>query len=179
MIPSILLAALSVPAVTAVPATADKPLIAPPPAWVRPAATPAAAAPADDAPIRILLSDQQIAFDAGRQTVYSATVLAIQTPQGLAAGNISLPWRPDTDILTVHALRIHRGDTVIDVLASGQTFTVVRREANLESAMLDGVLTANIQPEGLQVGDRLEIATSLSSADPDIDRTFADYGLPL
>ncbi|GGE93927.1 DUF3857 domain-containing protein [Sphingomonas prati] len=69
-------------------------------------------------------------------------------------------------MLTVHAVRIHRGATVIDVLGSGQTFTVVRREPNLESAMLDGVLTANIQPEGLQVGDRLEVATSRTTSDP-------------
>ena len=150
-------------------AAAEKPLFAPVPAWVRPVAPPAAAAPADEAPVRFLLTDQQIAFEAARQTVYSATVMQIQTPQGLAAGNISLPWRPDTDILTVHAVRIHRGTTVIDVLASGQTFTVVRREANLENAMLDGVLTANIQPEGLQVGDRLEVALSVASSDPTLN----------
>jgi hypothetical protein len=35
-----------------------------------------------------------------------------------------------------------------------------------ESATLDGVLTANIQPEGLQVGDTLEFAVSVSSSDP-------------
>ena len=158
--------ALAAPPATTAPAAMARPLIAPVPDWVRPVAAPAVTAPADDLPIRILLSDQQIRFADGRQTVYSATLLQIQTPQGLVAGNLSLPWRPDSDILTVHTLRIHRGATVIDVLASGQSFTVVRREANLESAMLDGVLTANIQPEGLQVGDRLELATSVSSADP-------------
>ena len=42
----------------------------------------------------------------------------------------------------------------------------MRREQNLESATLDGVLTANIQPEGLQVGDTLEFAASVTSSDP-------------
>jgi tetratricopeptide (TPR) repeat protein len=145
---------------------ADKPLIGPAPAWVKPVPPPPAPAKPDEAPVRVQLSDQQIALEPGRQTIYFASSLRIQTPQGLAAGNISLPWRPDTDVLTVHKLLIRRGDETIDVLESGQTFTVLRREQNLESATLDGVLTANIQPEGLQVGDTLELAASIVSSDP-------------
>ncbi|AQR72402.1 DUF3857 domain-containing protein [Sphingomonas sp. LM7] len=147
----------------------DKPVIGPVPAWVKPVALPPAPAKPDDAAIRMLLWDQQVTLEAGRQTIYSEVAVKIQTPQGLAAGNISFPWRPDTDELTVHKLTIRRGDKVIDVLASGQTFTVLRRETNLESATLDGMLTANIQPEGLQVGDIIEFATSLSSSDPVLD----------
>jgi hypothetical protein len=151
---------------TSVTYAADKPVIGPAPAWVKPVTPSPAPVKADEAPVRILLSDQQIALEPGRQTVYSETSLKIQTPQGLAAGNISLPWRPETDVLSVHKLLIRRGDQTIDVLKSGQTFTVLRREQNLESATLDGVLTANIQPEGLQVGDTLEFAVSVSSSDP-------------
>jgi tetratricopeptide (TPR) repeat protein/transglutaminase-like putative cysteine protease len=113
-----------------------------------------------------LLQDNQVAFARGERTIYIHQVIRIQTPQGLGAGNISFPWRPGTDMLTIHTLLIRRGDQVIDVLASGQTFSIVRREANLESAMLDGVLTANIQPEGLQVGDQIEVAASLTTRDP-------------
>ncbi|MDP1028774.1 tetratricopeptide repeat protein [Sphingomonas sp. KR1UV-12] len=153
-------------ALTSVAYAADKPAIGPAPAWVKPVVPLPPPAKPDEAPVRILLSDQQIALEPGRQTIYSETLLKIQTPQGLAAGNISLPWRPDTDVLTVHKLLIRRGDQTIDVLRSGQTFTVLRREQNLESATLDGVLTANIQPEGLQVGDTLELAASVSSSDP-------------
>lgn len=153
-------------ALTSAAYAADRPVMGPAPAWVKPVAPQSAPAKADEAPIRILLSDQQVALEPGRQTVYSETSLKIQTPQGLTAGNISLPWRPETDVITVHKLLIRRGDQTIDVLKSGQTFTVLRREQNLESATLDGVLTANIQPEGLQVGDTLEFAASVSSSDP-------------
>lgn len=145
---------------------ADKPVIGPTPDWVKLVAIPSAPDKSDEAPARVLLSDQQVALEVGRQTVYSEYAVKIQTPQGLAAGNISFPWRPDTDVLTVHKVVIRRGDQTIDVLASGQTFTVVRREQNLDNAMLDGVLTANIQPEGLQVGDILDFAVSLTSSDP-------------
>jgi len=161
-----LTALVTTSALTSVAFAADKPVIAPAPAWVKPVAPLPPPAKADEAPVRILLSDQQVALEPGRQTVYSETSWKIQTPQGLAAGNISLPWRPETDVLTVHKLLIRRGDQTIDVLKSGQTFTVLRREQNLESATLDGVLTANIQPEGLQVGDTLEFAASVSSSDP-------------
>ena len=61
---------------------------------------------------------------------------------------------------------IHRDGKAIDVLGEGQTFSVLRREQNLEQAMLDGTLTANLFPEGLQVGDVLEFATTLSSNNP-------------
>ncbi len=163
----VLLSALvATSALTSVAYAADKPVIGPTPSWVKPVTPPPVPVKADEAPVRILLSDQQVALEPGRQTVYSETSLKIQTPQGLAAGNISLPWRPETDVLTVHKLLIRRGDQTVDVLKSGQTFTVLRREQNLESATLDGVLTANIQPEGLQVGDTLEFAASVSSSDP-------------
>lgn len=52
------------------------------------------------------------------------------------------------------------------MLAGGKTFTVLRRETNLELAMLDGDLTATIQPEGLRVGDTLDIAFTLHRHDP-------------
>lgn len=144
----------------------DKPAIGLPPGWVKPIALPADTAKPDETAVRMLLFDQQVALEPGRETVYSDIALKIQTPQGLSAGNISFPWSPDTDVLTVHKLVIHRGSQVIDVLASGQTFTVVRREQNLDSAALDGVLTANIQPEGLQVGDIVEFAASIAKSDP-------------
>ncbi len=145
---------------------ADKPVIGPVPAWVKPVPLPSVPA-GGDAPFRILLQDQQVSFEPGRESVYLETAYRIQTPQGLAgAGNITLPWRPDKDLLTIHKLQIRRGDQVIDVLASGQTFTVLRRETNLENAVLDGVLTATIQPEGLQVGDIVDFAATVTSSDP-------------
>jgi tetratricopeptide (TPR) repeat protein len=161
-----LVALVASSALTSAAFAGDKPVIGPAPAWVKPIALPATPPKADESPVQVLLSDQQVNFEHGRQTVYSETVMKIQTPQGLSVGNISYPWRPDTDELTVHKLLIRRGDQTIDVLASGQTFTVIRREQNLEMAMLDGVLTANIQPEGLQVGDVLDFAVSISSSDP-------------
>ncbi|WP_298396755.1 DUF3857 domain-containing protein [Sphingobium sp.] len=160
---SVLFAATSLIAVQAY--AADKPVLAPAPAWVIPAGALPEAKKEAEAPVELLRSDQQVKLEKGRQTVYTDVAMRIGTPQGLAAGNISFPWRPETDELTVHKLMIRRGDQLIDVLAS-QSFTVMRREQNLENATLDGVLTANIQPEGLQVGDIVEFAASINSSDP-------------
>ena len=146
-------------------AASDKPILAPPPDWVKPASLPADTAAKGDAPIRILLQDQQVHFADGVTTNYTESAYRIQTAQGMAAGTISFPWNPELSSLIVHKLQIRRGDKVIDVLAN-QQFTVLRREQNLENAMLDGVLTATIQPEGLQVGDILDFAVSITRADP-------------
>jgi tetratricopeptide (TPR) repeat protein/transglutaminase-like putative cysteine protease len=146
-------------------AASDKPIFAPPAAWVKPATLPADTAAKGDAPVRILLQDQQVHFADGVTTTYAETAYRIQTAQGMAAATVSFPWNPDLSTLTIHKLQIRRGDKVIDVLAN-QQFTVLRREQNLENAMLDGVLTATLQPEGLQVGDILDFAVSITRADP-------------
>jgi tetratricopeptide (TPR) repeat protein len=114
----------------------------------------------------MLLSDQQASMQAGKILTYSETLMRIENSQGLAAGNISLSWDPATEAVTIHKLQIRRGDKVIDVLASGQTFTTLRRETSLDAAMLDGTLTANIQPEGLQVGDIIDMAATTEHSDP-------------
>ena len=137
-----------------------------PPAWVIPQTIPEAPAKSQDNPAVILLHDQQAMLEPGKISSYTELAFKIQKPEGLAAGNISLPWNPATDTVTVNKLEIHRGNQVIDVLAGGQTFTTMRRESNLDLAMLDGILTANIQPEGLQQGDVVVLATTTEHVDP-------------
>lgn len=151
------------------------PIIAPPDSWVMPLppaetsikAGKTTAAPATGLPATLISLDMQARFTADGSARYAASSVRIETPQGLAAlGNVSIPWSPDTSSLTVHRLAIRRGAETIDILANGQTFTVLRRENNLEAAMLDGVLTATIQPEGLQVGDILDFAVTITTRDP-------------
>jgi tetratricopeptide (TPR) repeat protein len=102
----------------------------------------------------------------GATVTYTQLALKIRTVEGLSAGNIIIAWRPATDAVTVNKLQILRGSSQIDVLSSGQTFTTLRREANLEAATLDGQLTATIQAEGLQIGDTIVLATTVERRDP-------------
>ncbi|MES2903807.1 MAG: DUF3857 domain-containing protein [Pseudomonadota bacterium] len=157
---------------------ADALKFGPPPAWVSALAVPKPKA-AIDAPIEVLLDDQQYWLEAGRISRYTSVAYRIVKPEGLPAGNLSVSWSPDTDTTTVHKLQIMRGTQVIDVLASGQKFTTLRREANLEQATFDGVLTANIQPEGLQEGDIVVLAQTTVHEDPilknHVETSFADW----
>ncbi|MFN7128331.1 MAG: DUF3857 domain-containing protein [Brevundimonas sp.] len=131
---------------------------APAPAWVVVSSPPAQTAPADEAPVRLLSIDDQVRFDAQGTHVYYGRRTKVQTEQGLPyVSTVSAVWNPAYETIQVHAVRIIRGDQVIDVL-EGQSFQILRRENNLESSMLDGRLTATLQPRDLRVGDILETA---------------------
>jgi tetratricopeptide (TPR) repeat protein len=146
---------------------ADQVAYGPPPAWVREVAAPVSASGSSEAAVRLILQDFQLNFSREGAETYTHAMVRAQTPQGLATlGTVALPWKPDSDTLTVHHLHILRGDQVINVLSAGQTFTVLRRENNLEYAALDGVLTATLQPSGLQVGDIIDLAYTLKRVDP-------------
>jgi len=148
----------------------DKPRVAPVPGWItefpKPAKGSAPTPPLADAPIEILSFDNQFRFGADTDERYIESVVKLLSPQGLAAmGTVVLPWRPESGTLTVHKLNIVRGAERIDVLAK-QSFTVLRREGKLEESVLDGMLTATLQPEGLQIGDIIELAFTITHRDP-------------
>ena len=155
---------------------ADQIQFAPPGAWVTPLDPPVApAAATDTVAARVLLTDAQDYFGPDGDEYYLHTVVRLQTPQGLGlGGTVSVVWDPANDVMVVHHLHIIRGDKVIDVLAAGQTFTVLRRESRLELAMLDGMLTGVIQPEGLQVGDIIDLAVTRKHRDP-VLQGFSDH----
>ena len=138
----------------------------PPPAWVKPVAVPPPGH-TTQAALKILLVDRQVKLTSDTVSYYVETVSRIQTPQGLSAlGTLTLQWDPDTDVLIVHKVDIICGGKVINVLASGQQFTIAKRETNLAYATLDDTLSAILQPAGLRVGDTLEVAYTLERTDP-------------
>ncbi|TWB41153.1 DUF3857 domain-containing protein [Nitrospirillum pindoramense] len=154
----------------------DAPLRGPAAAWVKQPALPSKIGPKGEAAIQLLLQDEQLNFTPNGTEFFLETATRIQTPQGLAAvGTLTLPWKPSTDTLIIHKLNIIRDGEVIDVLAR-QSFTVLRREQNLEYAALDGVLTAALQPEDLRVGDILNLAYTLKRNDP-VLKGAADWTL--
>ena len=178
-----MLAAGGLLAMTGAARAADKLVIAPVPAWVVPVAVPTTTA-TDDAAFTLLLRDEQVDLRPAKQSRFVESVYRINKPEGLQVGQIALAWNPDIETITVHRLVIRRGDKTIDVLGAGQTFTVVRRESNLENAVLDGELTATLQPEGLQVGDVIDLAVTVTRSDPavgqHVEMTAASWnGVPI
>ncbi|MBN8527974.1 MAG: tetratricopeptide repeat protein [Caulobacterales bacterium] len=133
----------------------------PVPDWVEPLPLTNAPTTPDDAPIRMLAVDEQIRLDAEGVHTFYLRRIQVQTRQGLPyVSTVSAVWTPPREKLEVHAVRIIRGDQVIDAL-EGQTFQTLRREDNLESSMLDGRLTATLQPRDVRVGDILETAFTI------------------
>ena len=113
-----------------------------------------------------LLYDWQHRLEGGVVTSYQDTAIRIANAETLAQyGTVSLNWLPDKGDLTVHQVAIIRNGTVIDVIANGTHFDVLRREQGLEQRLLDGQLTATLTVPGLKLGDVLRIRHSVSLKD--------------
>jgi tetratricopeptide (TPR) repeat protein len=146
---------------SAIAVAGDQPLYSPPPEWVTAAPLPDSAA--SGGPI---LLDVQQRIDGAAIWKYSDTAVRLDTTEALAqSSDITVAWNPDKGDLIIHQLSILRDGKEIDVLASGQRFTVLRREQQLEQRALTGVLTATLAVEGLRVGDTLRLKMSATEQD--------------
>ncbi len=144
----------------------DAPLYGPVPGWVVPA--PAIATNRlNDASPQVLVFDNQQRLEGNSVTVYFDVANRATTTQALnEMGTLMLPWSPDKGDLTIHRVEILRGAETIDVLKSGDRFTVLRREEGMERMMLTGQLTATMAVKGLQLGDTLRVAFSMTMNEP-------------
>jgi transglutaminase-like putative cysteine protease len=145
---------------SSVQAEEPTPSIGPVPSWVVEPTVPPPNAGRTDAPFQLLLSSSQERLLPDGVENYIDVATLPQTTAGLQAlGNIVLPWNAERTELTIHRVAIRRGATTINLLKPN-AFMVLRRENNLEKAMLDGVRTVVIPAQGLQTGDILEIAAT-------------------
>ena len=146
---------------------ADKPAFRPPPPWVDVAPIPAAQTAADGPALQTLLDDNQSQLSPAGDAYYTRRVVKVIKTEGLEnLTSETVDWSPDTESIVINTLAIHRGGQVIDLLKDHSKVLVLRRETGLELGMLDGRLTATRQIEGLQVGDEVDFAWTLSRRDP-------------
>lgn len=118
--------------------------------------------------------DTFVRLTATGHELFSSQMVRILQPQALEIGNIAIGWNPAAGEARVHKVVIHRRGQEIDVL--GKTgFEILRREDQLEAAMLDGILTAVLRVPDLRVGDDLEIAYTVPLHDPTLRE--ASHGL--
>ena len=154
-------------AAVAVPCfAADQLAIGPRPGWVAEQQLQLDQGAAADSPVELLLLDSQHKLEPDFGASYSHYAFRINSAQGLSGANVSAAWNPAFEDVTVHQVAIRRGDKRIDLLGDGKKFTILRREQNLEQQTLNGQLTATLQPDGLQVGDILEVAMTTVRRDP-------------
>ncbi len=74
--------------------------------------------------------------------------------------NVTLPFNPYYDELTIHHIRILRGDEVIEVDVE-KRYLVMRRERSFERLVLDGRWTLAITLPDVRVGDIIDTAMTL------------------
>ncbi|GAA4643541.1 hypothetical protein GCM10023115_15010 [Pontixanthobacter gangjinensis] len=119
----------------------------------------------DDGPSEILF-DWQHRLDGGVVQSYQDRAVRIDNLAALTSeGTLQMTWSPDKGDLFIHRLEILRGDEVLDLIADGVEFEVLRREQGLEQRLLDGQLTATVAVPGLQEGDVLRVAHSTTVDD--------------
>jgi hypothetical protein len=136
----------------------------PVPAWVE--QTSPMAVPADASGlIFIRRSDILVHLDAEGQEQYVGYRIKILHPNALQIGNLAISWNPESGAPTVHSIKLYRDQQVIDILPNA-SFEILRREGQLEAAMLDGMLTAVTRVSDLRVGDELEFSYTARSDDP-------------
>jgi tetratricopeptide (TPR) repeat protein len=138
----------------------------PTPDWVVPGQAAELSAASPDTGLRIPLFEVQVSAE--EDVVYRYQRLQSQalSPQALPLlGTVAVAWSPASDVATIHQVNLIRDGEVIDLLST-QSFEVLRREENLEQAMLDGLVTAVLQPQGLRVGDILDVAYTVATRDP-------------
>lgn len=143
-------------------------LFAPPPSWAvvsQPLAVP------DDARGLVFVRRQDYGahLDKTGTTVFYSTLIRLIHPNALQLGNIAFTWNPAAGKPTIHTVKVHRNGAVRDVLATTK-FEVLRRENQLEAAMLDGLLTATMRVPDLRVGDELELSYSIPAHDPTLGK---------
>lgn len=143
-----------------------RPQVAPPPAWADIAPQPKPPSDSEGAATVDLLGDLQVRFSNEGDTTFIAQSWKIGTAQGLDDGALQLNWDPALETLVVHRYRILRDGKPIDLLGDGSRLNVIQRETRMENAMLDGELTATMQPEDLRVGDVIDLSYSITRRDP-------------
>ncbi|MEO0440088.1 MAG: DUF3857 domain-containing protein [Pseudomonadota bacterium] len=143
----------------------------PPPEWVVP--SPLIDVPNDASGlVYIRRQDSLVHFVERGQLHYLGYRYKLLHSNALQLGNLSIVWKPESGAPTVHAIKIHRDGTTIDALPD-ISFEILRREDQLELAMLDGFLTAIARIPDLRVGDELELSYTTPISDPTLGNSGA------
>ena len=137
---------------------------APAPAWVkelefkRPAKLDQSRAPWG---MYTWLVDDQTRLDVRPQR-YNRTIEEVVNLSALDyLANVMLPFNPYYDDLTIHHIRIIRGDEIIPVDVEKRYF-VMRRERSFERLVLDGRWTMAINLPDVRIGDIIDTAMTLA-----------------
>lgn len=143
----------------------------PVPEWVKPSAL--LPIPTDGAGlVFVRAQDLVVHLDKQGQVLYTGYRVKLLHSNALAAGNLAISWNPASGSPVVHSIKVYRDGQAMD-LSKSVPFEVLRREDQLEVAVLDGTLTAVARVADLRVGDELEFSYSVRYNDPTLGNVDA------
>lgn len=113
-----------------------------------------------------LLVDSQTRVEARDKVSYRHYVTKALNERGVeTAGNIEISFNPAFEVLTLHAINIHREGKLISKLPSS-TIRILQREKDLDYQIFDGTKTAHVFLDDVRVGDVVEYSFSVRGTNP-------------
>ena len=117
-------------------------------------------------PVVIRLADTQYFLGTSVPDLYVRRATLINDPAALtAAGRFSIPFSPEYQRVQLHGIHIYRGQEEFDRTKTSN-IRFLQREQDLERGMYSGRITASILIDDVRVGDTVEIAYTISGANP-------------
>jgi len=146
------------------------------PSWIvqfeQPAFT--AAQRADGRTVVIPLAEKQVNLALPRRAVYRRFVQVPLSSEGVnSVSEISIPYNPQYQELTVHYVRVTRGSDTLDKLLPRE-IRLIQREQNLEQQMYDGQVSASMVLRDIRVGDQVEFAYTIVGSNPVFGDKYSD-----
>lgn len=162
--------------VTATQAT-PKFTVKPPPSWARPDTIdtrPHAIAAAATGSTSIVLRDYEIRVNQNLVERYYHHALRIETQAGLDdLSQLKFYFEPSYQQLTLHFIRIHRGNNVTNSLKISEVKTI-QEEEELDQQLYNGTFASLVFINDLRVGDVVDYAYTVSGENPVFGGHFAD-----
>ncbi|MDO8284795.1 MAG: DUF3857 domain-containing transglutaminase family protein [Rhodoferax sp.] len=113
-----------------------------------------------------LLSDIQVRVQGKTKQQYNHYAVRVLNERGMeSTANIEIVFDPSYQKLTLHAIRVHRGDAVIAKLNSARV-RVLQRERELEYLIFDGRKSASVLLDDVRVGDVVEYDYTIEGVNP-------------
>ncbi|MBI3713936.1 MAG: DUF3857 domain-containing transglutaminase family protein, partial [Burkholderiales bacterium] len=118
-----------------------------------------------DDPVVIRLDDAQFFVDQ-EPTLFRHRMLRVNEPGMLSkVGQIEIPIHPEYEKVTLHTLKIIRGNKQIDKIDDVDV-RFLQREQELDAGVLTGTVTVSLVVDDIRVGDTLDVAYSISGQNP-------------
>lgn len=134
-------------------------------AWVEHSAVPAAPAVPEE-PASCLLLDEQLDLTGPQAQIYRRTVHLAHSEAGVEQiSELQIQFNPAYETLTLHWVRLRRAGKELDALEDAD-IELMRHERDLYARVYRGDYLAVIQVRGVQPGDELDCAHTISGQNP-------------